>query len=169
MARLDRLGHRQRDRATGRDPRAGVLATSCSTPSRRLDEETLQQGLQQLVEAELLYQRGLPPQAHVSLQACADSGHGLSVVAQEHPPAVSPADCPGVGGTVSRDRRDAAGAAGASLHRGGPHRAGHSLLAAGRAASHPALGQCGSDQLTSPRGWSCSRPCRTPPSAPSKN
>jgi predicted ATPase len=29
-----------------------------------LDEATLQQGLRQLVEAELLYQRGLPPQAH---------------------------------------------------------------------------------------------------------
>ena len=29
-----------------------------------LDEETLQQGLKQLVEAELVYQRGLPPQAH---------------------------------------------------------------------------------------------------------
>src|SRR4029453_11821924 len=27
------------------------------------EEETLQQGLQQLVEAELLYQQGLPPQA----------------------------------------------------------------------------------------------------------
>ena len=29
-----------------------------------LDEETLQQGLKQLVEAELVYQRGLVPQAH---------------------------------------------------------------------------------------------------------
>jgi predicted ATPase len=29
-----------------------------------LDEETLQQGLRQLVDAELIYQRGLPPQAH---------------------------------------------------------------------------------------------------------
>jgi len=28
-----------------------------------LDEATLQQGLHQLVEAELIYQRGLPPQA----------------------------------------------------------------------------------------------------------
>ena len=73
-----------------------------------VDEATLQQGLQQLVEAELVYQRGLPPQATLSLQACADSGHGLSVVAQEHAAAVSPADCPGVGGTVSRDERDPA-------------------------------------------------------------
>ena len=31
-----------------------------------LDEETLQQGLKQLVEAELVYQRGLPPQATIS-------------------------------------------------------------------------------------------------------
>ena len=39
---------------------------------------------------------------------------------------------------------------------------------AGQRASS-ALGQCGSDQLTSPRGWSCSRLCRTLLSAPSKN
>ena len=32
-------------------------------PSLRSDEETLQQGLKQLVEAELVYQSGLPPQA----------------------------------------------------------------------------------------------------------
>ena len=39
---------------------------------------------------------------------------------------------------------------------------------AGQRAS-AALGLCRSDQLTSPRGWSCSRPCRTRPSVPSKN
>ena len=33
-----------------------------------LDEETLQQGLQQLVDAELVYQRGLPPQARYTFK-----------------------------------------------------------------------------------------------------
>ena len=42
------------------------------------------------------------------LQACADPRHGLSIAAQEHPAAVSPADCPGVGRTISRDQRDPA-------------------------------------------------------------
>ena len=39
----------------------------------------------------------------VPLQARADPGCGLSVLAAEHPPAVPSAHCPGVGGTVSRD------------------------------------------------------------------
>ena len=76
---------------------------------------------------------------------------------------------------VPRDRRDAARAGGASLHRGGAHRAGHSLLAAGWAAGASALGQCGSgpapDQRAgaagdaardpnreSSRSWTCSLP-----------
>src|SRR5262249_2833970 len=44
-------------------------------------------------------------------------------------------------GALSRDSRDAARATGASLHRGGPSGAGHSLLAAGGPACHRALGQ----------------------------
>ena len=83
-----------------------------------LDEDTLQQGLQQLVEAELVYQSGVRRRRAI-LQACPDSGHGLSVVTQEPPPAVTSADCPGIGGAVSRDRRDPTRIAGPSLHRGG--------------------------------------------------
>ena len=83
MARLDRLGPAkeiaQLGATLGREFSYELL--HAVSP---LDEETLQQGLQQLVEAELLYQRGLPPQATLSLQACPDSGHGLSIVAQEH-------------------------------------------------------------------------------------
>ena len=52
------------------------------------DEETLRRGLHQLVEAEFLYQQGLPPQATYRLQACPDPGGRLSVVAAEHPAAV---------------------------------------------------------------------------------
>ena len=36
---------------------------TCCRPSRLWDEATLQRGLHQLVEAEFLYQQGLPPQA----------------------------------------------------------------------------------------------------------
>ena len=57
---------------------------SYSRPSRRSTRTALQQGLRQLVEAELVYQSGVPPQATLSLQACAGTGHGLSVVTQEH-------------------------------------------------------------------------------------
>src|SRR6266851_7953141 len=79
----------------------------------------------------------------IPLQACADPGRGLSVLAAEHAPAIPSAYRPGVGGPVPSDRRDATRAAGASLHRGGAARAGYPLLAAGRAARLRALGQSG--------------------------
>ena len=132
MARLDRLatvkGLAQLGATLGREFSYALLQAVSPW-----DEATLQQGLHQLVEAEFLYQRGLPPQATYRLQACPDPGHGLSVVAAEHPPAVPPAHCPGVGGAVSRDRRDAARTAGPSLHRGGPARSRPSPTGSGRA------------------------------------
>ena len=62
MARLDRLSTvkvvAQLGATIGRQFSYDLLHTISS-----LDEDTLQQGLRQLVEAELLYQRGMPPQA----------------------------------------------------------------------------------------------------------
>jgi TOMM system kinase/cyclase fusion protein len=62
MARLDRLSRvreiAQLGATLGREFSYELL--HAVSP---LDEETLQQGLRQLVEAELIYQRGLPPQA----------------------------------------------------------------------------------------------------------
>src|SRR5262245_47808434 len=63
MARLDRLGTAkeiaQLGATLGREFSYELLQAVA-----RLDEATLQQGLKQLVEAELVYQRGLLPQAH---------------------------------------------------------------------------------------------------------
>jgi class 3 adenylate cyclase/predicted ATPase len=63
MARLDRQGVgkpvAQFGATLGREFSYGVLQAVAP-----LDEITLQQGLEQLVGAEILYQRGLPPQAH---------------------------------------------------------------------------------------------------------
>jgi len=63
MARLDRQGVgkpvAQLGATLGREFSYGVLQAVAP-----LDEATLQQGLEQLVGAEILYQRGLPPQAH---------------------------------------------------------------------------------------------------------
>jgi len=62
MARLDRLNTAkeiaQLGATLGREFSYDLLQTISP-----LDERTLQQGLQQLVDAELLYQRGVPPQA----------------------------------------------------------------------------------------------------------
>ena len=168
MARLDRLGPAkeiaQLGATLGREFTYELL--QAVSP---LDEETLQQGLKQLVEAELVYQRGLPPQATLSLQACADSGHGLSVVAQEHTAAVSPADCPGVGGAVSRDQSRRSRSCWPITT---PRRVSSSkpFPTGSRQGREPASARpMWKRSLTSPKGWSCSRPCRTRPSAPSKN
>ena len=63
MARLDRLGPAkeiaQLGATIGREFSYELMAAVSL-----LDEETLQHGLKQLVEAELVYQRGLLPQAH---------------------------------------------------------------------------------------------------------
>ena len=116
MARLDRLGTGQRDCPTGRDlgREFSYELLHAVSPLRRRTYSR--------AEAVSGGGAGLSARAAaagpLSLQACADSGHGLSIVTQEHPAAVSPADCPGVRGTVSRDQRDTAGTGGASLHRG---------------------------------------------------
>ena len=92
--------------------------------------------LAQLVEAEVLYQRGLPPQATYIFKHALIQDAAYQSLLKKHPAAVPPAHCPGAGGAVSRHRRDPARTAGPSLHRGGPRRAGHRLLAAGGRARH---------------------------------
>ena len=144
MARLDRLatvkGLAQLGATLGREFSYELLQAVSPW-----DEATLQRGLHQLVEAEFLYQRGLPPQAtyrfkHALIQDAAYQSLLRSTRQQYHQriAQVLEARFPETAGDPAR-------AAGASLHRGGPARAGHPLLAAGRAAGAAALGQSGSD------------------------
>ena len=130
MARLDRLaavkGLAQLGATLGREFSYELLQAVSPW-----DEGTLQRGLHQLVAAEFLYQRGLPPQATYRFKHALIQDAAYQSLAAEHPPAAPSAHCPGVGGALPRDLRDAARAAGPSLHRGGPQRAGHPLLAAG--------------------------------------
>ena len=65
MARLDRLGAAKEIAQLERrwDENSPM---SYSRLSPRLNEDTLQQGLRQLVEAELVYQSGLPPRRAIS-------------------------------------------------------------------------------------------------------
>ena len=102
MARLDRLatvkGLAQLGATLGREFSYELLQAVSPW-----DEGTLQHGLQQLVEAEFLYQRGLPPQATYLFKHALIQDAAYQSLAQEHPPAVPSAHCPGVGGTLSRD------------------------------------------------------------------
>ena len=93
------------------------------------DEVTLHRGLHQLVAAEFLYQRGLPPQAtylfkHALIQDVAYQSL-LRSTRQQLPPAHRS----GAGAAVSRHRGDPTRTPGASLHRGGAARTGYPLLA----------------------------------------
>ena len=122
-----------------------------------------------LVEAELLYQRGLPPQAtylfkHALMQDTAYQSLLKSKRQQYHHQIAQVLE-----DAFPETKETQPELVAHHYTEAGSDRTGHSVLAAGRAESHPALGQCGSDQLTSPKGWSCSRPCQTLPSAPSKN
>ena len=142
---------------------------SSSTRSPHSTKQTLQHGLKQLVEAELVYQRGLPPQAHYLFKHALiqDTAYQslLKSTRQQYHQQIAQVLAERFPETIETQ----------------PELVAHHYTEAGLIAqaipywqqagetSHPALGQCGSDQLTSPRGWSCSRPCRTLPSAPSKN
>jgi predicted ATPase len=59
------------------------------------DEETLRRGLQQLVEAEFLYQRGLPPQATYLFKHALIQDAAYQSLPEEHPAAVPSAHCTG--------------------------------------------------------------------------
>ena len=143
MARLDQL-HTAKEVAQVGAVLGREFAYEMLQALATQDEATLQAGLAQLVGAELLYQRGRPPRATYTLQACLDPGRGVCLVAQEHAAAGASADGAAVRDALSRGGGDAARGGGAALHRRGPGRGRHPLLAAGRPARPAGLGACGS-------------------------
>ena len=168
MARLDRLatvkGLAQLGATLGREFSYELLQAVSPW-----DEGTLQQGLHQLVEAEFLYQRGLPPQAtylfkHALIQDAAYQSLLRSTRQQYHQRIAQVLEA-----QFPETRRDAARAAGPSLHRGGPAASRPCPTGSGRASAPSSARPIWKRSAISPRGWSCSRPCRTPPSVPSKN
>ena len=168
MARLDRLaavkGLAQLGATLGREFSYELLQAVSPW-----DEETLQRGLQQLVAAEFLYQQGLPPQAtyrfkHALIQEAAYQSLLRSTRQQYHQRIAQVLEA-----RFPETVRDPARAAGPSLHGGGPERAGHGLLAAGRPARQSSARPIWKRSATSPQGWSCSRPCRRPRSGPNRS
>ena len=128
-------------------PRSGEnLTTSYSRLSPRSTQRDVTVRAQAVSGRRVAVPAWVAATSDVSLQARADSGHGLSVIAQEQTPAVSPTDSSGVGSTVSRHHRDPARAGGPSLHRSRTRCTGDSVLAKGRAEGRRTLGPCGSYQ-----------------------
>ncbi len=66
----------------------------------QLDEATLQRELGRLVEAEIVYQRGVPPQATYIFKHALIQDAAYAVAVKEYAAAVPSAHCPGVGSPV---------------------------------------------------------------------
>ena len=94
MARLDRLvtakAVAQYGAVIGRQ-----FAYDLLQAVSQLDEATLQRELGRLVEAEIVYQRGLPPQATYVFKHALIQDAAYRVTVKKYAAAVSPADCPG--------------------------------------------------------------------------
>ena len=94
MARLDRLAAvkevAQLGAVLGREFAYALLRTVAPQ-----DEATVQQALAQLVEAELLYRRGMPPQATYTFKHALIQDAAYRVAAPEHTAAGPSTYCPG--------------------------------------------------------------------------
>ena len=122
------------------------------------DEERLQHALAQLVEAELLYQRGVPPHVtyvfkHALIQEAAYQSLLKSKRQQYHQQTVHILEqhFPEIADDPTRVARP-------SLYRGRPASAGAALLAAGWPACCRALGQCRGDQSLHERAGAAQEP-----------
>ena len=167
MARLDRLSTArelvQLGAVLGREFAYELLQAVAP-----VDEITLQQGLAQLVDAELVYQRGLPPRSryifkHALIQDAAYQSLLKSTRQQYHQriAQVLAAQFPEIAEIQPELIAHHYTEAGLSAQAIGYwQRAGQRAIE--RSAMLEAIAH-----LT--RAWRCSRPCRTRPSAPSRN
>ena len=166
MARLDRLPTvrevAQLGAVLGREFAYELLQALMT-----MEEATLQHGLTQLVDAELLYQRGRPPRAryifkHALIQDAAYTSLLKSTRQQYHQQIAQLLE--------ARFPETVAAEPELLAHHyteAGCHAPGRGLLAAGRHPGAPALRQCGSHRPCATRDSSCSLRSRTPRSGPS--
>ena len=115
----------------------GSSRTNCCTRSRPLERSRLTGRLAKLVEAEILYQRGIGEQAryffkHALIQDTAYQSLLKSTRQQYHQQIAQVLE-----ERIRGHKRQPTGTAGASLHRGRLDRASDSVLAAGGAAGCP--------------------------------
>ena len=169
MARLDRLAAVKAWHNWGRRWGASFPMTCCR-PCPRGTRRTVQRGLHQLVEAEFLYQRGVPPQATYLFKHALIQEAAYQSLAAEHPPAVPSAHCAGVGGAVSRDRCETQPELLAHHYtEAGLQRASHRATGSGRGSTPSSARPIRKRSSTSPRGWSCSPRCPRPRRGPSRS
>ena len=132
MARLDQL-HTAKEVAQVGAVLGREFAYEMLQALATQDEATLQAGWRSW-SGRNCCTSGAAAAGHLYVQACLDPGRGVCLVAPEHAAAGAPADCAAVRDALSRGGGDAARGGGAALHRRGPGRGRHPLLAAGRPA-----------------------------------
>ncbi len=159
MARLDRLAT-VKDVAQLGATIGRTFAYELLQAVSPLDAATLQHGLRQLVEAELVYQRGVPPQAtytfkHALIQDAAYQSLLRSTRQQYHQrlAQVLAEQFPETAETQPELLAH-------HYTEAGLQRAGRPLLAAGGAARRRALGPCGSDRAPHQGPGGARRPAR---------
>ena len=133
LGRLDRLGPAAKNvaqvgAAIGRDFSYELLAAAVP-----LAEPELQEALRRLVEAGLVFQRGVAAGGRIFVQARAGPGHRLQHPAARPAPGLASPHRRGVGTAGSGPRRNPAGDRRASLRRSRHSRQGDHILAPARA------------------------------------
>ena len=138
MARLDRLAPvkevAQIGAVIGREFSHEVLAAVSP-----LSEADLASALDQLVHSELVFRRGVPPEATYTFKHALVQDAAYQSLLKCKAPAAARTYCRGARGAADRCRRDWAGSAGPAFDRGGPSSASDSLLAPRRRVSRRTL------------------------------
>ena len=155
-ARLDRLGSAREVAQIGavlgrsfsyrllRDvavhPKTGDLGGLGGGASRGYDEDSLKLALASLVDADLLFADGVPPDGDLPLQACADQGRGLRQPFEE-----PPADVAQTRGRCAHRSAIGTGSDRSSFHRGERRRYGDRMVGQCWRRSSAPLGLQGGD------------------------
>ena len=143
LARLDRLAPTrevaQIGAALGRSFSYELISAVAGMPQQKLDE-----ALEQLASAELIFRRGVPPDAEYTFKHALVQDAAYSTLLRSPSPAVAWPHCHDLGKPIPRGRHRPAGAHGSALYRGRPQREGSGLLAQGRSAGGSAVSDDGS-------------------------
>jgi class 3 adenylate cyclase len=143
LARLDRLAPTreiaQIGAALGRSFSHELIGAVAAMPQRQLDD-----ALDQLVRAELIFRRGTPPDAEYTFKHALVQDAVYRHVAAQPSPAIARPHCHDFGKPIPRGRHRPTGTDGSALYRGRPQPESNGLLAQGGSAGDFTFGNDGS-------------------------
>ena len=161
LARLDRLAPTrevaQIAAALGRSFSHVLISAVAQMPRIKLDD-----ALEQLVRAELIFRRGIAPDAEYTFKHALVQDAAYSTLLRTRRQQISCPDRRDTGERIFRDRGDATGAARSTLRRSEPYGEGSCLSAQGGTAGSGAFGDDGSLRATAQRLGPSYRPVRRP-------